>query len=111
MLTKLKTFLRKIWILIKHRPVFLVIKPEGMAMIRDYHSVPFFSIFVYKEYRGQGQSIKLLNELFEMTKQRYDSIFGIITKGDERMWHVCKKLDFKKIGEFNNRYFMVKRVV
>jgi len=106
----LRFYFRRLHVKIKHKPTVLVMRPEGVAMIRVQYDIPYFSIYVNKPYRGQGYSIKLLEELFEKCRGKYDAIFGTICIDNNQMRYICRKLGFKKVGEFNNRYLMMKKL-
>lgn len=101
---------RKLW-LKEHNDDFPLIVAEYEGTIvgygclssfrskRAYESTVENSIYIHKDYRGQGIGTLLMKELIKRAKHlKYHIIVAVITKGNEDSIRLHKKFNFEYAG-------------
>ena len=85
-------------------------KVAGYASVSQLFPKPAYdisgevSVYVAKEFRGQGIGKELLKELLKLTKEEgnFDSLFSLITGTNEVSIHMHEKLGFEYAGILKN---------
>ena len=75
------------------------------AIIWKFFKLPLGYIVVLQEFQGQAIGSKLFAARYRTAQERYNYLVNTISKDNEKMLNLNKKLDYKYLGETKDRYY------